>query len=81
MVSRMSKLRAARRNALPSSKFGLPGARKYPMPDRSHAANAKARATQQAKKGKLSASEEAKIKAKANKILGSKRSGKLSELA
>ena len=64
------KLKAATRNAIPSSKFGLPGVRKYPMPDRSHAANAKARATQQVKKGNLSASSAAKIRAKANRILG-----------
>lgn len=68
----MAKLTSKRRNAEPSSDFGLPGSRKYPMPDRSHAANAKARATQQVKKGKLSASPAAKIKAKANKILGKK---------
>jgi len=49
----MSKLKASRRNALPKSEFGLPGSRKYPMPDRSHAANAKARATQMVKRGKL----------------------------
>jgi len=42
--------------------------RKYPMPDRAHAANAKARATQQVKKGNLSASEAAKITAKADKV-------------
>ena len=40
------------------------------MPDRSHAANAKARATQMAKKGKISASQKAKIHAKANAKLG-----------
>ena len=39
------------------------------MPDRAHAANAKARATQQVKKGSLSASEAAKITAKADKVL------------
>lgn len=66
----MAKLKAARRNALPSGTFGLPGSRKYPMPDRSHAANAKARATQMVKRGKLSASSAAKIRAKANRILG-----------
>jgi hypothetical protein len=66
----MSKLTAAKRNALPKSKFGLPGSEKYPMPDRSHAANAKARATQMVKKGKLSAGSASKIKAKANKVLG-----------
>jgi hypothetical protein len=40
------------------------------MPDKAHAANAKARATQMVKKGKLSASEKKKIDAKANKKLG-----------
>lgn len=66
----MAKLTAAKRNKLPKSDFGLPGEEKYPMPDKSHAANAKARATQMMKKGKLSASSASKIKAKANKILG-----------
>jgi len=66
----MAKLRAKRRNALPSSKFGLPGSRKYPMPDRGPAANAKARATQMVRKGKLSASSAARIRAKANRVLG-----------
>lgn len=66
----MAKLRAARRNKLKSSTFGLPGQRKYPMPDRSHAANAKARATQMVKRGKLSPASAAKIRAKANRILG-----------
>jgi hypothetical protein len=65
----MAKLTAKARNAVPSSEFGLPGKRKYPMPDRSHAANAKARATQQVKKGKLSAASAAKIRAKANRKL------------
>lgn len=65
----MAKLKAKTRNSLPKSDFGEPGSRKYPMPDRAHAANAKARATQQWVKGKLSSSERAKIVAKANKIL------------
>lgn len=66
----MSKLKSSTRNALPKSKFGLPGSRKYPMPDRSHAGNAKARATQMVKAGKLSAASAAKIRAKADAILG-----------
>lgn len=66
----MAKLTASRRNAIPSSKFGEPGKRKYPMPDRSHAANAKARATQQVRAGRLSSGSAAKIRAKANRILG-----------
>jgi len=75
----MAELNAAKRKRIPSSKFGQPGKRKYPMPDRSHAANAKARATQMVKRGKLSASAAAKIKAKANRILGG--SGSLSEMS
>ncbi len=66
----MAKLSSSSRNALSTRAFGLPGSRKYPMPDRSHAANAKARATQQVKAGNLSASSAAKIRAKANRILG-----------
>jgi hypothetical protein len=65
----MAKLKAATRNSLPASKFGEPGARKYPMPDKSHAANAKARATQMVEKGKLSESAASRIRAKANKLL------------
>jgi hypothetical protein len=66
----MAKLHAAQRNAIPSSKFGLPGQRKYPMPDKSHAANAKARASQQEHAGRLSAGQKAEIDAKANRVLG-----------
>lgn len=69
----MAKLKSAARNKLPKSDFGLPGERKYPMPDKSHAANAKARATQMVDKGKLSESSANKIRAKANKILGKKK--------
>lgn len=65
----MAKLKAKTRNALPKSEFGMPGSRKYPMPDKSHAANAKARASQMVKKGKLSSASKAKIDAKANKVL------------
>jgi hypothetical protein len=62
-----------KRSKLSKSQFGLPGSRKYPMPDKAHAANAKARATQMVKKGKLSKSSAAKIKAKANKVLKGKK--------
>jgi hypothetical protein len=65
-----SKMKASTRNELPSSKFGLPGSRKYPVNDKAHAANAKARATQQVEKGNLSPEAAAKIRAKANKVLG-----------
>lgn len=66
----MAKLKAETRNKLPKSEFGEPGSRKFPMPNKSHAANAKARATQMVAKGKLSPSTASKIKAKANKVLG-----------
>lgn len=71
----MAKLTSNRRNNLKSSTFGLPGERKYPMPDRSHAANAKARASQQEKAGRLSSAEKAKIFAKANRMLGKSATG------
>ena len=66
----MADLTAASRNKLKSSTFGLPGSRKYPMPDRSHAANAKARAKQMLDSGRLSQSSYDKIIAKANRKLG-----------
>jgi hypothetical protein len=66
----MAVLTAKKRDSLKSSQFGLPGSKKYPMPDKAHASNAKARATQMVKKGKLSPGAKAKIDAKANKVLG-----------
>lgn len=68
----MPKLSSKSRKKMPKSEFGMPGERKYPMPDRSHAANAKSRASQMVKKGKLSKSAKVKIDNKANKILGKK---------
>ena len=49
--------------------FGLPRERKYPMPDKSHAANAKARASEEEHKGRLSAGQKASIDRKANSVL------------
>ena len=40
------------------------------MPDRSHASNAKARASQAVNADRMSVSTEAKIDAKANRVLG-----------
>ena len=54
MEAYVSKLTSRERKDIPKSEFGLPGSRKYPMPDKSHAGNAKARATQQVAKGNLS---------------------------
>ena len=68
----MAKLMASTRNALPKSEFGMPKERKYPMENASHAANAKARATQQVAKGNLSPAMASKIRAKADRMLGGK---------
>ena len=65
----MAKLSEKKRDSMKESTFGLPDERKYPMPDESHARNAKARASQQVKKGNLSKADEAKIDRKADKIL------------
>ena len=65
----MAKLTTKARKRIPASKFALPGGR-YPIEDRSHAANAKARATQQVKRGKLTAAQAAEIRSKANRVLG-----------
>lgn len=72
----MAKLTTKERKKIPKGEFGMPGERKYPMPDKSHAANAKARASQMENEGKMSASEKAKIDAKANKVLGKKKKKK-----
>ena len=65
----MAELTEKKRDKEPKSDFGLPDERKYPMPDKSHARNAKARASQQVKKGNLTSAEKKKIDAKADRIL------------
>lgn len=62
----MAELTSKKRSSLADAMFGLPSERKYPVQDRAHAANAKARATQQLAKGNLSASQAAEIRRKAN---------------
>ena len=66
----MAKLTSAKRDKLPSREFGLPESKGYPMPDRAHAANAKARASEEEKKGNLSGSEKVRIDTKADRVLG-----------
>jgi hypothetical protein len=65
----MAKLSTDKRNSLSKSEFGLPGERKYPMPDKAHARDAKARASAQEHKGNLSASQKEEIDRKADRIL------------
>lgn len=69
-MAKSPKMTAERRHSLPSSKFGLPSQEKYPMDTRGRAANAKARATQMVAKHKLSPASAAKIRKKADAILG-----------
>lgn len=68
----MAELKSKQRKELPDKVFGLPEEHKYPIPDKSHAANAKARAAQQEKKGNITKAEEEKIDRKADKVLGKK---------
>ena len=65
----MSVLTTRQRKRLVPSTFGLTAERAYPMPDRAHAANAKARAAQSTT---LSAAQRKRIVSKANTILGQK---------
>jgi len=65
----MANMTEKKRDSLKESQFGLPEERKYPMPDKAHARNAKARASQQLHDGNLTKSEKTKIDRKADKIL------------
>ena len=65
----MATLTEKKRDKLADKTFGLPDGHKYPMPDKSHARNAKARASQQVKAGNLTKTEKAKIDRKADRIL------------
>lgn len=64
----MAKLTTNERNELSASEFAGPD-RSYPIPDRSHAANAKARAQQQYDKGHLSLKMLHHIDEEADKVL------------
>ena len=66
----MGLINAKMRKDMSSSEFGLPAERKYPMPDKAHAADAKARASQMEKRGRISPAQKAEIDAKANAKLG-----------
>jgi uncharacterized protein DUF6582 len=68
----MAKLTTKERKAIPKSKFAEPGKRAYPIEDKSHARAAKSRASEMEHKGKLSASEKAKIDKKADAKLKGK---------
>jgi hypothetical protein len=69
----MAKLNTATRNKLPAKDFAEPGKRAYPIEDKAHARNAKARASQAVKAGRMSKAEESQIDKKADKVLGQQR--------
>jgi len=75
----MAVLTTKARNRLASSTFAGPG-RSYPIPDKAHAANAKARATQQLKAGNLTPAQAATIRSRANAVLGSSQKGAVKRL-
>lgn len=62
----MGILTKGMRDAIPTGEFGLPGERKYPVNDPSHARNALARASQQENAGNISPSQKAQIDAAAH---------------
>ena len=68
----MSKLTTKARKRLKPKEFALPKSRKYPLNDKTHAANAKSRASEMEHKGKISKATEEKIDAKANKVIKGK---------
>ena len=65
----MAELSSKSRNKLPAKDFAEPEKRAYPVEDKAHARNAKARASQQVMAGKMSKAEEGKIDKKADKVL------------
>jgi hypothetical protein len=65
----MAKLDADDGNKLPAKDFAEPGKRAYPIENKSHARNAKARARQALKAGRMSKAEEGEIDGKADRVL------------
>ena len=65
----MAKLNTDARDKLPAQKFAEPEKRAYPIEDKAHARNAKARASQAVKAGRMSKAEEGKIDRKADEVL------------
>jgi hypothetical protein len=65
----MAELSTRSRNKLPAKDFAEPEKRAYPIEDKAHARNAKARASQAVKAGRMSKAEETRIDKKADKVL------------
>lgn len=65
----MAELSAGKRSKLPDKAFAEPEKRAYPIEDKAHARNAKARASQAVKAGRMSKAEETRIDRKADAVL------------
>jgi hypothetical protein len=65
----MAELKQKTRDKLPAKDFAEPDKRAYPVEDKPHARNAKARASQAVKAGRMSKTEKAKIDKKADAVL------------
>ncbi len=65
----MAELKTKAREKLPAKDFAEPAKRAYPIEDKPHARNAKVRASQAVKAGRMSKAEEAKIDRKADAVL------------
>jgi hypothetical protein len=65
----MAKLNTDARKKLVTKDFAEPKKRAYPVEDKAHARNAKARASQAANAGRMSKAEERKIDKKADAVL------------
>lgn len=65
----MTKLSESERDKMPASNFAEPEKRAYPIEDAAHAKNAKARASQAVKAGRMSKAEEGKIDKKADTVI------------
>jgi hypothetical protein len=65
----MADLDTKARNTLPAKEFAEPDKRAYPIEDKAHARNAKARASQAVKAGRMSKAEAARIDKKADAVL------------
>ncbi len=65
----MPQLSKTARDRLPASTFAEPEARAYPIEDKAHARNAKARASQAQKAGRMAKGEADAIRRRADRVL------------
>lgn len=65
----MARLTAADRRRIPPSEYGLPKQKAYPIEDRGHAIDAKARATEEERRGDITPSQRDEIDHRADAML------------